>query len=95
MEIEHIDGEVKGAFVVNNPDGEPQFLAEMAYQLRDGKMAIIHTGVRDELRGKGVARQMLDAAIAYARDNDIKIVPICKYARKMFIKHKDLRDVLA
>ena len=95
MEIEHIDGEIKGAFVVNNPAGEPQFLAELAYTMNAGVMTLVHTALRAEIRGQGVARQLLDAAIAHARDNDIKIVPVCRYARKMFMKHKELRDVLA
>ena len=55
-------------------------VAELSYTLEPGTLSITHTYVPDAARGQGVAGQMTQAALEYARSNDLKVVPICSYA---------------
>ena len=92
MEINHVQKEGKGAFFVGNV-GEP--LAEMTYTLPGpGKMIIQHTEVSDELRGQRVGYDLVEAAVNYARDHQLKIIPLCPFANAVFKKRKELADVL-
>jgi len=57
-------------------------------------MVIKHTEVREELRGKNAGYRLVHAAVAYARTNNIKIVPLCPFARSVFKKKLEFADVL-
>ena len=83
----------KGLFYVGQ-DGA--ILAEMVYSMPSpNKMIIEHTEVDDSLGGKGVGLQLLNTAVEYARTHNVKIVPLCSFAKSMFDKKPELRDVLA
>ena len=83
----------KGMFYVGQ-DGA--ILAEMVYSMPSpNKMIIEHTEVDDSLGGKGVGLQLLNTAVDYARTHNVKIVPMCPFAKSMFDKKPELRDVLA
>jgi predicted GNAT family acetyltransferase len=83
----------KGMFYVGQ-DGA--ILAEMVYNLlSDGKMIIEHTEVSEQLEGKGVGKQLVQAAVDYARANNIKIIPLCPFAKSVFDRKKlEYQDVL-
>jgi uncharacterized protein len=83
----------KGMFFVEQ-DGN--ILAEMTYTMpSESKMIIEHTEVSDVLRGKNVGYQLVNTAVDYARKHNLKIVPLCPFARSVFEKKEELRDVLA
>jgi predicted GNAT family acetyltransferase len=91
--ISHEQDELRGAFTINR-DGRR--VAGMTYVRRDRSVIVIdHTFVEPELRGQGIARQLLDAAVAWARQNSASIVPECSYARAVFARDASIRDVLA
>ena len=82
----------KGMFYVEI-DGN--ILAEMVYTMPSPtKMIIEHTEVSDELRGKNVGYQLVKTAVDFARQHNIKIIPLCPFAKSVFDKKEDLRDVL-
>jgi predicted GNAT family acetyltransferase len=58
------------------------------------KMIIEHTEVDDSLKGKAVGLQLLNTAVAYARNHHMKIVPLCPFAKSVFDKKPELADVL-
>lgn len=92
MEIQQKEDGQKGAFVVE-VDGKR--LAEMSYALPEkGIMAIEHTEVDDELRGKSVGMKMLNQAAEYARAHNMKIIPYCPFVKSVFEKKEEqFRDV--
>lgn len=61
----------------------------------DSKIIIDHTGVSKEYGGKGYAKKLMNKAVAFAREKDIKIVPVCSFVESMFEKDASLKDVLA
>ena len=71
-------------------------LAEMTYTMpAENKMIIDHTEVGDELRGKNVGYQLVHTAVEYARTHNIKIIPLCPFAKSVFAKREEFRDVLS
>lgn len=45
-----------------------------------GVMRIEYVEVSPELRGTGLAKQLVEKAVAFAREASLKVVPICSYA---------------
>jgi predicted GNAT family acetyltransferase len=89
--VEHAEKGHRGAFFILQ-DG--QRIAEMTYNRAGEGLAVIdHTEVHPDLRGQGVARQLLDAAVKWARDNHIKLGATCSYAVVQFARDKSLQDV--
>lgn len=92
MDIQHIHNDSKGAFIVKI-DGER--LAEMTYtKPADNHMIIDHTEVDDKLRGQNVGQQLVHAAVEFARENNIKITPLCPFAHAVLKKKAEWQDVL-
>lgn len=91
MDIQHQDDGLKGRFFIET-NHTP--VAELTY-VWSGITAftIEHTFVDDSLRGQGVAKHLLDAAAAFARSKNARIIPLCSYARVMFERHAAYQDV--
>jgi len=89
--VSHEHGPHKGAFYWP-PTGER--LAELVYTRDGDTITIRHTEVDDSLRGMGIGRHLVDAAVAHARAEQLTIVPVCPYARSVFERDPTIRDVL-
>jgi len=93
MTVQHKKTGNKGMFFVEF-DGE--IAAEMVYSMTsDDRMIIEHTEVDDVLQGRNIGYEMVHAAVEYARHHHLKITPICSFAKAVFDKKPDFRDVLA
>lgn len=55
----------------------------------NGDIYATHTNVPRQYKGQGIARQLLDALVAFAESKGAKIVPICSYVIATFKKHPD------
>jgi predicted GNAT family acetyltransferase len=51
--------------------------------------------VPPELRGRGIAEQLVRAALADARTAGNKVVPACSYVAKFIERHHEYQDLLA
>ncbi len=58
------------------------------------KIIIDHTEVNPVNNGKGFGKKMVVKAVEYARENGIKIIPLCPFAKSVFDKNPELNDVL-
>ena len=92
MDILQEDNGKKGHFYI---EAEGREAAGMYYVWAGEKMIIEHTDVDDAYGGRGLGKQLLVAAVKYARDNNIKIIPLCPFAKAMFDKTPEYRDVLS
>ena len=90
----HLDQSAsKGVFFVEE-NGER--LARMTFSKAGDHLIIIdHTEVSDALRGKNVGKQLVTGAVAYARKNNLKILPLCPFAKSVFEKVTEFQDVLS
>ena len=92
LEIKHKDDGKKGEFYIGD---NGQHLAEMAYIWAGEKVFIIeHTDVDDTLRGQGVGNKLVERAVAMAREKNLKIIPLCPFAKSVFNKDSSIHDVL-
>jgi len=92
MEIIHEKNDKKGVFkAIENVN----VAGEMIYTFAvNDKFIIDHTEVIPNFEGKGVGKQLLMQAVKYARENHLKILPLCPFAKAMFDRIKEIQDVL-
>lgn len=68
---------------------------EMTFSIANDSFIIIdHTDVDPKFKGQGVGKKLLDKVVEWAREENIKIMPLCPFANAMFQKNKDIQDVL-
>ncbi|ASW74562.1 GNAT family acetyltransferase [Chryseobacterium piperi] len=60
----------------------------------EGRFIIDHTEVEEAYNGKGVGKEMVLAAVDFARKEGKKIIALCPFAKATFQKNEDLQDVL-
>lgn len=93
MNIKQIELGSKGAFLIEE-NGER--LGEMTYSRAGDSLIIIdHTEVSDKLRGLGAGKKLVLAAVDYARQQKIKILPLCPFAKATFDRTPEIHDVLS
>ena len=93
MEIQRQEHGAKGAFFIEE---NGKWLAEMTYT-KAGKTKIIidHTEVDASRKGEGIGKDLVKAGVDFARQNNLKIIPLCPFAKAEFEKHAEFADVLA
>lgn len=91
--IEREDDGKKGRFILYENE---EYAGEMTFTWAGAdKFIIDHTGVEEKHGGKGFAKELVMAGVEYARENNVKIIPLCPYAKGRFERDKSIRDVLA
>lgn len=69
--------------------------AYLQYLMVDKKVLNYYkTYVPNELRGKGIAGKIVEAALNYARENNLKIIPTCSYVDTFIERHKNFEDLI-
>ena len=63
--------------------------AVLDYTLEAGVMTITHTGVPKPIEGRGIAGELMRAALSAARNNGWRVVPACSYAAAYIEKHPE------
>lgn len=58
------------------------------------KIIIDHTEVNPDSNGKGYGKMMVTKAVEFAREKNIKIIPLCPFAKSVFDKTPEFNDVL-
>lgn len=92
MNIQHRSGDTKGEFYLEE-DGEIK--AKMTYsKLGNTQIIIDHTEVSDDLRGENVGKALVETGVQFARDNNLKVIPLCPFAKATIQRDSSLQDVL-
>ena len=68
-------------------------VARLDYIEDEGRLTITHIIVPPEIGGRGIAGELVRAALAYARDAGLKVDPQCSYADAWMRRHPEF-DVL-
>lgn len=93
MNIKHDTQGSKGMFSINE---NGKIAAEMTYsKAGENKFIIDHTEVNEQYRGREFGLELLKKAVEYARTKEMKIIPLCPFAKTMFGRHKEFSDVLS
>lgn len=69
-------------------------VARCEYQLRAGRMDIVHTAVPRAAQGQGVAGALVREALAWARREGLRVRPACSYAARYMREHPETHDLL-
>ena len=96
MKFNHRIEETKGYFeFIDELNGKEDTVAYISYsKAGDDKIIIDHTDVRPDFKGQDLGRKLVHKAVEYARENTIKIFPICPFTASVFQKDESIRDVL-
>ncbi|WP_411973951.1 GNAT family N-acetyltransferase [Sphingobacterium sp. Lzh-3] len=79
-----------------NQRGELQLFSDerkaglMSIAIIDGNLVVYHTEVDEAYEGRGFAKILLEKLVAHARENNMKIVPLCPYVNAQFHRHPEL-----
>ncbi len=92
MEIKRTETDSKGVFKAM------EGLEELGYltfsKAGKDKIIIDHTEVKSSQKGSGLGNDLVKAAVIYAREEGKKILPLCPFAKSVFLKNKDIQDVM-
>ncbi len=85
VDIQHSESDGQGRYELLI-DGEAA--GELTYQRTEsGTILATHTFVDPAKRQKGLARELVDRLAADAREEGVKISPVCPYVRWVFEKN--------
>lgn len=92
MTIEHLNETKSGYFKAVVHEVE---IGKMTYTWSGIDTFIIdHTAVNPDFKGQSVGKKMVLEAVQYARENNLKIIPTCSFAKSLFDKTKEIQDLL-
>jgi predicted GNAT family acetyltransferase len=78
-------------FVINLEGNE----VYVEYTMTGNKINLYHTFTDPALRGKGLAAQVVRAALEFAKENNLKVVPACSYVHAFITKNKEYQELVA
>lgn len=81
-----LDDQGRGRFFI---DQDGALAGEMVLSVAGEILTVYHTEVQSAFEGKGLAGQLLDAMVAYARSHHLKVRPLCPYVQAQFRRHPD------
>lgn len=68
--------------------------AELVYRRQGTRLLIDHTGVPEAIGGRGVAGELVRAALDYARAEGLRVVPLCSYSAEYIRRHHEYADLV-
>lgn len=92
----HAEGTVRhdtaaSRFVADTDGGE----AELTYRLTaDGVIVFTHTGVPEAAEGQGVGSALVEAGLAHARAEGLRVMPLCPFVKAYMQRHPETHDLL-
>jgi predicted GNAT family acetyltransferase len=92
-EVRHEDDGTAGTFSIWR-DGRRVGVMTYHY-VAPGKVVVDHTQVDSALRRHGLARVLVDAAVAWARSEHRLLLPRCSYVEAVFDRDPSIADVRA
>jgi predicted GNAT family acetyltransferase len=77
-------------FEIRLPEGR----GILEYEMRPpDAIVFVHTEVDPALEGKGIASRLAHEALEYARDQHLRVVPICPFVRAYLKRHPEYADL--
>lgn len=70
-------------------------LALLEYRLHGDTIHFVHTEVPNESEGRGVGGQLAKAGLEFARENKLKVAPLCSFIAVYIKRHPEYVDLVA
>jgi predicted GNAT family acetyltransferase len=68
-------------------------LCKLDYMRDGGTFVITHVGVHPDFRGQGIAGKIVQVSLDYARENSLRVIPMCSYAATYIRRHPRYMDL--
>ncbi|HET6511304.1 MAG TPA: GNAT family N-acetyltransferase [Candidatus Kapabacteria bacterium] len=87
--------------VVDNPERHrfearvDGILSQVGYRINGNEITFTHTEVPESLSGRGIANQLAQTALNFARDNRMKVVPLCPFIAAYIKRHPEYQALVA
>lgn len=92
MDIQHKSGDTKGEFYIGE-SGDAK--AKITYsKLGNTQIIVDHTEVSDDLKGQNIGKKLVEHVVNYARNRELKLIPLCPFAKSIIERDESLQDVL-
>ena len=65
------------------------------YRLRDGQIILPHTEAPEAFAGQGMGGLLAKAALGFAREQGLAVVPTCPFMAGYVTKHPEWHDIVA
>ena len=88
------------ATVTNNEEAQRfesnvgKLRALITYRRTTGRIAFLHAEVPPPLQGHGLAAKLARAALDFARDHHLQVLPLCPYVSSFIKKHREYQDLV-
>lgn len=69
-------------------------LAVLDYRQAAGVLTLVHTGVPSELEGQGIGGRLAKAALEYAREQGLQVIPQCPFVAAYIERHPEYADLV-
>jgi uncharacterized protein len=91
MEPEVIHEKENQRFVIYTNGNE----VYVEYKMEEKEINLYHTFTHPALRGKGLAAQVVRAAVEFAKENNLKVMPTCSYVQAFIAKNDEYKKLVA
>jgi len=65
------------------------------YTMRNNEIDLNHTYTNPALRGKGLAAHVVRAALEFAKENNLKVIPTCSYVQSFIAKNDEYKALVS
>lgn len=93
MEIQMIEDGSKGRFAAMDNGTEAGHITYS--KAGDTTLILDHTEVNDVYRGQGIGKIIVMHIVEVARKEGLRILPLCPFAKAVFERTEEIRDVLS
>ncbi len=69
-------------------------VGESTFSKSEKLWIIDHTVIENDYGGQGISRKLIAELVEQARKNNVKIMPLCPFAKKEFEKRPEYSDVI-
>ena len=69
------------------------YLSKLDYIQDGNNFVITHVGVYPEHRGQGIAAKIVEVSLEYAKQNSLRVIPMCSYAAAYIRRHPQYMDL--
>lgn len=69
--------------------------AKIEYDMQKDRMFLLHTEVPPALGGRGIGNAIVEKALHYIDENNLKLVPLCPFVASYVRKHPEWKRLLA
>ena len=73
----------------------PAGLCHTDYRRVGDTLHMVHTEVPRQAEGRGIASELVQAALDYAAANGLKVMPLCSFVRGYMKRHPETHALLA